>query len=383
MPSVFDVEAVSLALATLLPDPARAAKAAAQLRSATLVAALTRGELPPLVQLQVVGAAASGAAAALAAAGFSPCVCRISQARTSADGGTTKLLLSLHDGLAVETVVLRHDSGAGMYAGAPRPGRKRITLCVSSQVGCDMGCTFCATGRQGLSRSLSAAEIVEQVVQALANTRSPISRVVFMGQGEPLNNYQHLCAAVRWLTCARAAGGLGLPPASVTISTVGVVPRMRSLAADLPGVRLALSLHAPTQAAREAIVPSAKTWRLLELLEAAADFAAASPSAPMIEFTLLAGVNDTPAVADELGRLLERRAWTVNLIPYNPPSTSGDAHAAPPLGATEAFQRKLRTEYGINTTVRRTMGQDIGGACGQLAVTSTCTARDIEDLAQA
>jgi len=371
--SLFDAAQVSLALSTL--EPGQAVKAAAQLRSAAVAAALATGSLPSLSQLEAGGAATRSIAATLAAAGFATASSRLEQSRSSADGAATKLLVRLHDGLAVEAVILRHDSGAGKYAGAPRAGRKRSTLCVSSQVGCAMGCTFCATGRQGLARSLSAGEIAEQALLALAASRSLLSRVVFMGMGEPLQNYAAVCDAVRWLVTPRAGGGLGLAPASVTISTVGVIPRMRSLAADLPGVRLALSLHAPTQELRQRLVPSAVTWRLPELLAATAEYAAAAVHSPMVEFTLLAGQNDGPETAEALGRLLQGRGWTVNLIPYNP--GAGEGHAAPAVAATEAFQRALRTEWGVNTTVRRTLGRDIGGACGQLA---TAGARDIEDL---
>ena len=255
--------------------------------------------------------------------------------------------------------------------------RKRLTLCLSSQVGCDQGCTFCATGRMGLLRSLSAGEMCEQAVLALAEARSPVSRVVWMGMGEPLANYDPLLASVRWLTSSRAKGGLGLHASHVTVSTVGVIPRIARLAADLPGVRLALSLHAPTQALREMVVPSARAWRLPELLAAASAFEAApGGSPPMMEYVLLAGENDGEEAARGLGELLQGRGWTLNLIPYNPGGATH--HSAPSREAVEAFQRALRSGWGVNTTVRRTMGSEVGAACGQLA-----TAVDIEDLAAA
>jgi adenine C2-methylase RlmN of 23S rRNA A2503 and tRNA A37 len=294
-----------------------------------------------------VGCAAS---AALRAEPRPPAVCQL------AAGSTTKLLVRLHDGLAVEAVVLRHDSGAGRYGDGPRAGRRRATLCLSSQVGCAMGCTFCATGRMGMQRNLSAGEIAEQVAHALASLRSPLQNVVFMGMGEPLNNYAALIAAIRLLTAPQRRGGFGLAPSRVTVSTVGVIPRMRTLAADAPGVRLALSLHAPSQAEREVIVPSASTFPLARLLDAATAHERAPGGAkPLIEYVLLRGVNDSGAHAAALGALLAGRGWSVNLIPYN--RVFGAAYDAPSVQDVVAFQTTLRTEHGINTTVRRTMGQ--------------------------
>ncbi len=314
----------------------------------------------------------------LHAAGFVTATSRVESAHTSADGSTTKLLIRLHDGLKVEAVLLRHDSGAGRYGDGPRPGSKRTTLCVSSQVGCAMGCTFCATGTMGMQRNLSSGEIAEQAAHALAASRSPLRNVVFMGMGEPLNNYAAVCASVRLLTAPRSRGGFALAPSRVTLSTVGVVPRLRTLAADLPGVRLALSLHAPSQELRSRLVPSANSWSLDALLDAAAAYEAASRHAPMVEYVLLSGVNDAASHAAQLGALLRGRNWTVNLIPYN--ATPGAPYAAPRAADVEAFQRALRTHHGINTTVRRSMGRDVNGACGQLVVSAAAAARDIEDL---
>ena len=271
-------------------------------------------------------------------------------------------------------MLLRHDSGAGRYAGAPRPSRRRATLCVSSQAGCAMACTFCATGRMGLQRNLSAGEIAEQAAHALARSRLPLSmlrNVVFMGMGEPLNNYAAVIAAIGVLTAAPRRGGFGVARSRVTVSTVGIVPRMRTLASDAPGVRLALSLHAPSQAAREALVPSASTFPLPALLEAAAAHAAAPGGAPpLLEYVLLRGVNDSLAHAAALGALLAgRQGWAVNLIPFN--RVAGAPYDAPAAADVIAFQAALRSEHGINATVRRAMGQvrAVSGLCAAAGTT--------------
>ena len=277
-------------------------------------------------------------------------------ARAALAGSTTKLLVRLHDGLAVEAVLLRHDSGCGRYGDGPRPGHRRATLCLSSQAGCAMGCTFCATGTMGLQRNLSAGEIAEQAAHAEARGGTRLRNIVLMGMGEPLNNYAAVIAAIHLLTAPPRRGGFGIARGRVTVSTVGVVPRMRTLAADAPGVRLALSLHAPSQAEREAIVPSASTFPLPRLLEAA-DAHAAAPggSPPLIEYVLLRGVNDTAAHSAALGALLAERRWSVNLIPYN--RVPGSPHEPPAVADVVAFQAALRTNHGINATVRRTMGK--------------------------
>jgi adenine C2-methylase RlmN of 23S rRNA A2503 and tRNA A37 len=235
-------------------------------------------------------------------------------ARASPGGGATKLLLRLQDGLEVESVIMEYDTTAD---GGARGGLRR-TLCVSSQAGCAMGCTFCATGTMGELGSLFACEILEQADWAAAAvadaaraataltpaTPPPPSRrpsafairnVVFMGMGEPLNNYDAVVAAVRGLTDSRR---FGLRRSAVTVSTVGVVPRLRTLAADMPGVSLALSLHAPDQETRLRIVPSAKAYPLPRLMDAVARYQASSGRRVFVEYVLLAGVNDAVAQAD-------------------------------------------------------------------------------------
>ena len=257
---------------------------------------------------------------------------------------------------------------------------------------------------------------MEQALHALARSRVPLPmlrNVVFMGMGEPLNNYAAVIAAIKLLTAAPRRGGFGVARSRVTVSTVGIVPRMRTLAADAPGVRLALSLHAPSQAEREQLVPSATTFSLPALLEAAAAHAAAPGGAPpLIEYVLLRGVNDSAQHAVALGALLAgRQGWAVNLIPFN--RVAGAPYDAPAAADVVAFQAALRTAFGINATVRRAMGQvrpalrrrlgiraaalhapdavcraqDIAGACGQLAAedfpaaaAGAAAAADIEDL---
>lgn len=307
------------------------------------------------------------AAAALLEARFTRMSSRVLRCQQSAGGDTTKLLLELADGLQVEAVVMHYDT-QDRYVGqeaAAGWGNKRSTLCVSSQVGCQMGCTFCATGTMGLKGNLGAGEIVEQLVHALRVT--PVRNLVFMGMGEPLSNWEPVRAAVGMMTDPRL---FGLSRRHVTVSTVGVIPRIRAMAVELPGVSLALSLHAPTNELRRQIVPSARAYPLPKLLDAVREYQAASGQRVFIEYILLAGVNDAVSTAHELGRLLQGMDVVVNLIPWNPvlQSDGGPAFAAPGEAVTRAFQAVVRGEYGLHCTVRQEKGQDIAGACGQLVI---------------
>jgi 23S rRNA (adenine2503-C2)-methyltransferase len=273
------------------------------------------------------------------------------------DGATRKTLWRLHDGALVESVLMGYPD--------------RITACISSQAGCGMACPFCATGQQGLTRNLSIAEIVDQVVHLAgvaasgAVTGSPprLSRVVFMGMGEPLANYPRVVAAVRRLT-APAPEGLGLSQRHITVSTVGLVPAMRRLTAEELSVTLALSLHAPDDDLRDELVPVNQRWKVSEVLEAAFDYAAQTGRRVSIEYALIRDVNDQPWRADLLGRLLHGKLAHVNLIPLNP--TPGSKWDASPKPVEREFVRRLR-EAGVATTVRDTRGREIDGACGQLA----------------
>jgi len=273
------------------------------------------------------------------------------------DGATRKTLWRLHDGSMVESVLMGYPD--------------RVTVCVSSQAGCGMACPFCATGQQGLTRNLSTAEIVDQVVWfaalaaqgALPGCPDRLSRVVFMGMGEPLANYRRVIDAVRRLT-APPPEGLGLSQRHITVSTVGLVPAMRRLAAEDLSVTLALSLHAPDDELRDELVPVNQRWKVAEVLDAAWGYAAKTGRRVSIEYALIRDVNDQPSRADLLGRLLAGKLTHVNLIPLNP--TPGSRWDASPKPAEREFVRRLRAA-GVATTVRDTRGREIDGACGQLA----------------
>ena len=293
----------------------------------------------------------------------------------SSDGFTRKYLLGLPDGEVIETVLMR-------YSG-------RTTACVSSQVGCAMGCVFCATGQRGYTRHLTAGEIVgqllhvdrvlretaprsdqpESTVPALANPRHAsvfhrherLRNVVFMGMGEPLHNYDAVMQAIAIL---RDSAGLSLGADKITVSTVGVVPGIRRLTAERQPVRLAVSLHGATQAERAALIPVARKWPLDELIDACREHTTTLGCRIFFEWTLIEGRNDGPDHAHALGRLLQDIPSQVNLIPLNP--TEG--YAGQPTGGTaaRAFQDIL-LGYGLPSTVRERRGIDIAAGCGQLA----------------
>ncbi|KAK3259673.1 hypothetical protein CYMTET_31345 [Cymbomonas tetramitiformis] len=272
---------------------------------------------------------------------------KIVEQNTSSDGTTTKILLEFQDGLRAESVIMRYDSALGRNteANASRAGNKRATLCVSSQVGCQMGCTFCATGTMGLIGDLTAGEILEQLV--MANKITPIRNIVFMGMGEPLNNYAEVVGAVNAMIDPRR---FGLSPAHVTVSTVGVVPRIIQMAEDLPAVNFALSLHAPTQELRVKIVPSAKAFPLDKLMAAVDRHHEISGRAVFIEYVMLSEVNDGEEQARQLAELLTPRKGhvTVNLIPWNPMLAKDGAEPfdAPNPDNIQRFQITLK-ECGI------------------------------------
>ena len=281
-----------------------------------------------------------------------------------ADRGTTrKTLWRLFDGALVESVLMRY------------PGR--VTMCVSSQAGCGMACPFCATGQGGLQRNMSTAEIVEQVLagaRSLARGEVPggpgrVSNVVFMGMGEPLANYKAVIGAVRRLT-SPAPDGLGMSARGVTVSTVGLVPRMRQLTEEGIACTLALSLHAPDDELRNELVPINTRSSVAETVAAAADYARATGRRVSIEYAMMRGINDQAWRADLLADVLHEhgdRGWVhVNLIPLNP--TPGSRWTASDPADEREFVRRLEAK-GIPTTVRDTRGSDIDGACGQLAAT--------------
>lgn len=274
------------------------------------------------------------------------------------DGGTTrKTLWRLFDGALVESVLMRYPD--------------RTTMCVSSQAGCGMNCPFCATGQAGLTRNMSTAEIVEQVVagaRALAAGEVPggpgrVSNVVFMGMGEPLANYKAVIGAVRRLV-EPSPRGLGISARGVTVSTVGLVPAIGKLADEGLPVTLALSLHAPDDELRDTLVPINTRWKVAEVLDAAWSYAAKTKRRVSIEYALIKDINDQEWRADLLDRLIRNKLVHVNLIPLNP--TPGSKWTASRPEDERAFVRRLES-HGVPVTVRDTRGREIDGACGQLA----------------
>jgi 23S rRNA (adenine2503-C2)-methyltransferase len=288
----------------------------------------------------------------------------LTEVRTlQADAGTTrKTLWRLHDGALVESVLMRYPD--------------RVTVCVSSQAGCGMACPFCATGQGGLTRNLSAAEIVDQVVAGARLSRDAfgerLSNVVFMGMGEPLANYTRVAAALHRLVDP-APAGLGLGQRAITVSTVGLVPGIDRLAAEGLNVTLAVSLHAPDDELRDTLVPVNTRWKVAEVLAAADAYAARTGRRYSVEYAMIRDVNDQPWRADLLGSLLASpqlparsasRSAHVNLIPLNP--TPGSQWDASPKPVEREFVRRLEAA-GVPVTVRDTRGREIDGACGQLA----------------
>jgi len=274
------------------------------------------------------------------------------------DAGTTrKQLWRLFDGALVESVLMRYPD--------------RVTMCVSSQAGCGMNCPFCATGQAGLTRNLSTAEIVEQVVagaRELARGDVPggpgrVSNVVFMGMGEPLANYKSVVGALHRMV-DKSPEGLGMSARGITVSTVGLVPRMRELATEGIPVTLALSLHAPDDELRDTLVPVNTRWDIQEVLDAAWEYARVTHRRVSIEYALIKDVNDQAWRADLLAKRLRNKLVHVNLIPLNP--TPGSKWTASRKADEREFVRRLEAG-GIAVTVRDTRGREIDGACGQLA----------------
>ncbi|HEY1826707.1 MAG TPA: 23S rRNA (adenine(2503)-C(2))-methyltransferase RlmN [Acidimicrobiales bacterium] len=271
---------------------------------------------------------------------------REASVRTADAGETTKWLWSLQDGAQVETVLMRYPD--------------RVTVCVSTQAGCAMACQFCATGQAGFTRHLSAGEIVEQVAEAMRAARPRrLSNVVFMGMGEPLANYDRV-----WKAVERLHGEMGLSARHLTLSTVGMVPGIRRLAAESLPVNLAVSLHAANDTLRDELVPINRRYPLAELARACREYVTASGRRLSIEWALIHDVNDRESDADELARFALPLGAHVNLIPLNP--TPGYAVRGSSAAQVRRFRDEL-TARGVNATVRVTRGADIDAACGQLA----------------
>jgi len=276
----------------------------------------------------------------------------------SADGGRTrKDLWKLHDGVLVESVLMRYSD--------------RTTVCISSQAGCGMNCPFCATGQGGLTRNLTAGEITAQVVAAaracaegeLPGGETRLSNVVFMGMGEPMANYNAVMRTIRNIT-APQHDGLGISARSVTLSTVGLVTGIEKLLEEDIPVTLAISLHTPDDELRDTLVPINSRWKVKEVLDAADAYADKTGRRYSIEYAMIKDINDQAWRSDLLGRLLKNRNAHVNLIPLNP--TPGSKWTASRPEDEAEFVRILET-YGVPVTVRDTRGREIDGACGQLA----------------
>jgi 23S rRNA (adenine2503-C2)-methyltransferase len=282
----------------------------------------------------------------------------------SSDGFTRKYLLALADGEKIETVLMR-------FTG-------RVTACISSQVGCAMGCVFCATGQMGYTRHLTPGEIAAQAVHVSRALRlltprssrlapdqvaqSRLRNVVLMGMGEPLHNYDAVMQAIDIL---RDPSGLALAGERITLSTVGVVPGILRLAQEKRPMHLAVSLHAATQPERAALVPAARKWPLDELMAACRTYSETTGRRIFYEWTLIEGKNDGPEHARAVGNLLRGLPAQVNLIPLNP--TTGYAGAPTRSEAAKRFQKILADEFRLPSTVRQRRGIDIAAGCGQLA----------------
>lgn len=268
------------------------------------------------------------------------------QVQESAVDGTKKFLFRLADGNVVESVWMKYKHGN--------------SVCISSQVGCRMGCRFCASTLGGLERSLLPSEMLEQVYSVQRLTGERVSNVVVMGIGEPLDNYENLLAFLEILT---DGNGLNISQRSVTVSTCGIVPRMRQLADEKLQITLALSLHGTTDEKRRRLMPIAERYSIDELMEACAYYFKKTGRRITFEYSLVKGVNDSVEDAEQLAALARPLSCHVNLIPVNPVRERGYTD---PAGMQVRIFRERLEKSKVNVTVRREMGRDIDGACGQL-----------------
>ena len=273
----------------------------------------------------------------------------------SDDGDTTKLLLNLTDGTPVETVLIQ-------YPSSKINGHPRSTICVSTQIGCAMGCVFCATGQMGFEKNIRAEEIVAQVIHfanILQQRGEHVTNLVFMGMGEPMANYDETIRAVRILTHDR---GFGIGQRNITISTIGLISGIDKLAEENLQVGLAISLHAPNNELRKKLVPTAGPNSVEDIIEAGRRYFKKTGRRVTFEYALMKGINDSPEIATELAILLKGNGSHVNLIPINP--TAGD-FKRPTQDNISEFERIL-SNAGVNCTVRIEKGTEISAACGQL-----------------
>lgn len=260
--------------------------------------------------------------------------------------GTRKYLFLLADGNVIESVLMKYKHGN--------------SVCISSQVGCRMGCRFCASTLDGLVRGLTPSEMIDQIYQIGKDIGERISNVVVMGTGEPMDNFDNLLRFIELLT---DENGLNISQRNLTVSTCGIVPKIRELAEHKLQITLALSLHASTQEKRLKLMPVANKYEIHEVIEACKDYFEKTGRRVSFEYSLVAGVNDTQEDVEQLTRLIRGMNCHVNLIPVNP--IKERTFTQPDTGAIQNFKNKLE-KNGINVTVRREMGRDIDGACGQL-----------------
>ncbi|MBQ3155134.1 MAG: 23S rRNA (adenine(2503)-C(2))-methyltransferase RlmN [Clostridia bacterium] len=261
--------------------------------------------------------------------------------------GTVKFLFGLQDGNAVESVLMRYKHGN--------------TICISTQVGCRMGCAFCASTKAGLQRSLLPSEMLLQVMQAQKEVGEPVSNIVLMGMGEPLDNYDNV---LRFLKLVNLEKGLHIGMRHISLSTCGLVDRMDDLAKENLQITLSVSLHAATDEKRKEIMPVARRYSIAELMAACDRYTDRTGRRISYEYALIAGVNDTPEDAHEVGRLLKGKLAHLNLIPVNP--IKEKTFRKSEKEAIAEFVRIVETHYKISTTVRRKLGGDIDASCGQL-----------------
>jgi 23S rRNA (adenine2503-C2)-methyltransferase len=270
--------------------------------------------------------------------------------RVSADGLTRKVLFALRDDQTIESVLMHYE--------------QRHTACISTQVGCALGCVFCATGQSGLVRNLTAGEIVEQVLYFARQLREGLTNVVFMGMGEPLANYEATWQAIETLNHDE---GFNLGARRITISTVGLVPGIRRLAEEGKQIGLAVSLHAPTDELRDKLVPINRRYPLAQLMAACHHYVERTGRRISFEYALINGINDSPEQARQLAHLVDgllcRAKWHVNLIPLNPVAES--PYQPSPRGRILAFQAEL-DRLKVSNTLRVERGADIQAGCGQL-----------------
>lgn len=268
------------------------------------------------------------------------------EVQTSKLDGTQKYLFSLHDGEMIESVLMKYHHGN--------------SVCISSQVGCKMGCRFCASTIAGFVRNLTPSEMLEQIYRIQRESKERVSNIVVMGCGEPLDNFDNL---LRFIELISNDMGLNISQRNITVSTCGLVPRIKELSDKDLSITLALSLHAPDQTKRQKLMPVANTYEISETVRAMKEYESKTGRRVTFEYSLVAGENDSDKDAEELCALIGKRGMHVNLIPVNP--IRERTFTPPDKRAVESFKNKLE-KNGINVTIRREMGRDIDGACGML-----------------